>query len=229
MWRCDCVGTKMKSVFVKLDLRTYVVGTCLQSTIFDVFTLPSSSEVWKWGPEMDLSCLWVATAMEKHLLLDTECTEVGKYLSLLATKNKCFDTLVNDNNHLIITDFTMIIPIRDVRTASHCTSVLLAQGPWWHCGPLCLNSWSQVIMHNVIPTKEIGIIVGLTITDVRASHVYCFYLTIDAAYLAIRMFHQTTKCRGDNYTGKNFLPSIKTRSLWWKQSNWWLGGHQNHL
>ena len=147
------MGTRIKSVYVKLDLRTYVVGTCLQSTIFDVFTLPSSSEVWKWGPEMDLSCLWVATAVEKHLPLDTECTEVGKYLSLLATKNKCFDTLVNDNNHLIITDFTMIIPIRDVRTAaSHCTSVLLAQGPCWHCGPLCLNSWSQVILHYVMKT-----------------------------------------------------------------------------
>ena len=30
--------------------------------------------------------------------------------------------------------------------------------------------------------------------------------------LDIRMFHQTTICWGDNYTGKNFVPPIKTRS-----------------
>ena len=27
-----------------------------------------------------------------------------------------------------------------------------------------------------------------------------------------RMFHRTTICRGDNYTGKNFVTPIKTRS-----------------
>ena len=30
--------------------------------------------------------------------------------------------------------------------------------------------------------------------------------------VSIRLFHRTTNCQGDNYTGKNFLPPIKTRS-----------------
>ena len=28
----------------------------------------------------------------------------------------------------------------------------------------------------------------------------------------IRLFHRITKCQGDNYTGKNLVPPIKTRS-----------------
>ena len=39
-----------------------------------------------------------------------------------------------------------------------------------------------------------------------------------SASMPTRMFHRTTICREDNYTGKNFVPPIKTRSPV-KQSN----------
>ena len=50
-------------------------------------------------------------------------------------------------------------------------------------------------------------------------------------YIYVRLFHQTTICLGDNYTGKNFLPPIKTRSPVVKAVKLmaWLGGRQNHL
>ena len=37
-------------------------------------------------------------------------------------------------------------------------------------------------------------------------------LTTLHTLVSIGMFHQTTIYRGDNYTGKNFVPPIKTRS-----------------
>ena len=40
-----------------------------------------------------------------------------------------------------------------------------------------------------------------------------FIISVWPAYsMIIRMFLWTTICRGDNYTGKNFVPPIKTRS-----------------
>ena len=42
----------------------------------------------------------------------------------------------------------------------------------------------------------------------KTAHNYTWYMND----MDIRMFHRTTFCRGDNYTGKNFVPPIKTRS-----------------
>ena len=41
---------------------------------------------------------------------------------------------------------------------------------------------------------------------------YKFFALFILYILAVRLFHWTTICRGDTYTGKNFVPPIKTRS-----------------
>ena len=45
--------------------------------------------------------------------------------------------------------------------------------------------------------------------DKRQGHTQVIF---DKSIVRIRMFHRTTICQGDNYTDKNFVPPLKTRS-----------------
>ena len=143
---------------ILLLMKNHKEGLTKKIIICLILTWPSSSEVWRWGPGVGLSFLWLATTMENHSPVDTGCRQGGKYFSwLLATENKCFDNGDNDINH-----FNHYRFYHDSDNYRWCQPDKCITGCAWDkdCGdtgddggPLSLSlcvcfPWSQVILHS---------------------------------------------------------------------------------